>query len=228
MAKGLLGIAVGIVLIGALCILRAPALIDEESRQENDRLGTELRTILDRERPRIVIRRGWVDDRAFEAQPNSSFSSLNVLFANDAEGLTEGCVARSVIAVIRFLDASGGLLCEVDAGRWGDADQPTNPRASRVPLRRVDFPIGETRELNVAIKFLADGRCYAVDNDYVATGGRKQSLQLRGETVTAEIKLLAVGVNVEWSVRFENPVNGGLRLSTEATSTTGRSGPASG
>lgn len=195
-----------------ISIVRAPALLDEDLKRANETIRGELLAIQKRERPAITIRRVWVDERAFESSPNSSFSSLNVLLANDAIGLSEDCTARSVIATIRFFDGGGELLCQVDAGRWGDADQPGDPRNSRVPLRRVDFPIGETRELNVAIKFVSDGRCYGIDNDYIATAGRKQSLQITGEPVTAKITLLAVGVNSEFVIRFENPARGELRL----------------
>jgi hypothetical protein len=195
-----------------MSLLRAPVLLDRELKLENETLQADRRAVRNRERPALVVRRCWVDERSFEASPNSFFWSLNILFANGAEGLTEDCIARSVIATMQFFGGVGELLCEVEAGRWGDADQPTDPRASRVPLRRVDFPISETRELNVAIKFSADGRCYAMDNDYVASGGRKQSLEITGEAVTATIRLRAVGIDSRWTVKFENRVAGSLQL----------------
>jgi hypothetical protein len=203
-----------IVFIGTVVIgfLRAPVLLDEDAKRENDALRAELFAIQNRERPAIVIRRHSVDDRTFYPLQNSCFSSLNLLFANDASGVTEDCTARNVVARVQFSDSSGSALCEVDAGRWGDADQPRDSIASRVPLRRVDFPIGETRELNVAIKFSSDGRCFGVDNDYVATRGRRPSLEITEEIVSARVRLLGVGVNSEWVIRFENPSVGRLRV----------------
>jgi hypothetical protein len=204
--------------IGTLLIsvIRAPGLLHKELNRENETLQDELLAMQDRECPAIVIKKVWVDERVFDSVPRSSFWSLNVLFANDAKGVSADCDAKSVVATLQFYDDSGELLCEVDAGRWGDADQPFDPRISRVPLRRVDFPIGETRELHLAVKFSSDRFCYGIDNDYVATGGRKQSLRIIGENVTAKVRLRAVGVNSEWIIKFENTALGGLRLlSTE-------------
>jgi hypothetical protein len=157
----------------------------------------------------ILARR---DERSFDGLLDSSFSSLNLLFANDAIGLSKDCTAQDVIATIQFSDSSGDRLCEVDAGRWGDADQPCDPRISRVPIRRVNFPIGETRELNVAIKFSLDGCCFGIDNDYVATRGRKPFLEIKEEIVTATIKLVGIGVSSEWVMRFQNPHLGPLQI----------------
>ena len=209
------GVALGaIAFIGTLVIsiVRAPALLDKDLKSENEALEAKLASIQNRERPAIVFKRSWTDERSFEAQPNTAFSSLNLLFGNGADGLSDDCIARNVIANIQFLDSSDDLLCEVDAGRWGDADQPCDRKISLVTLRRAEFSIGDTRELNLAIKFFSDGHCYGLDNDYVATGGTKPSLQIMEGIITARVRLRGIGVCSEWIIRFENPPCGSLRL----------------
>ena len=113
---------------------------------------------------------------------------------------------------VQRASGSHGLTGAVRERSWSVRRSSTGRRSLNVPLRRFDFPIGETRELNVAIKFSSDGRCFGIDNDYVATVGRKQSLEITEELVTARIRLLGAGVNSEWVISFEIPPIGRLRL----------------
>ena len=78
----------------------------------------------------------------------------------------------------------------------------------------MDFPIGASRELNLAIKYPEDSDCYAVNNQsYSSPNLRNPNQRLRGADFIARVRLRGPYVDRSWKFEFKNPGAGhGLKV----------------
>jgi hypothetical protein len=140
-------------------------------------------------------------ESAVDTQP---LSSIHVRFINDPLVPTPEGAARGVIATIEFQDMRGGALFQLD-GRWGDTDQPL-PGSPTVQLLSVDFQIGQTRELDIAMKLPRDADCHGINNDsYRAPNLKDARWRLVGPEFYAIVRLRGAYVDRRWRLHFRNP-----------------------
>lgn len=142
------------------------------------------------------------------------FSCVILRITNDAATSAPDSVAKQVGAFLAFYNADGRFLFSF-AGRWGDTPQPPHLQQNQVPfeLLNVDFPIGGTRELNIAIKYLEDAECYGVNNDSYGYPPyfNNPRWRLDGQRFRVDIRVQGVYVDRSWTVHFANlGVGGGL------------------
>jgi hypothetical protein len=105
-----------------------------------------------------------------------------------------------------------GRLFFLDA-RWGDTDQP-QPGQMTIALLSVDFKVGQTRELDIAIKFPEDADCHGMNNDsYGHPDMKDPRWRLTGTDFWAIVRLRGPYVDKRWRFDFRNP---GVGQSLEA------------
>jgi hypothetical protein len=131
-------------------------------------------------------------------------STLRLNLVNSPIAPTTEAAATGVRADLAFYTSKGERLFRLD-GRWADSPQPAErDRAQDIvtTLLAVDFPIGQTRPLDIAFKAPRDA-CYAVNNDNFAPGVLDPRLPQRrlpeGNIVT---KVRVRGVQVDCSINL--------------------------
>jgi hypothetical protein len=164
--------------------------------------------------------------------PPAAVYCANVLLRNDppASDPTSDCPA--VLAQITFIDRGNALLT-INTARWGDTDQPAvrkakDPFASLIDLNTVPFRIGETHELNIAIKHPEQAWFYAFDNStYDHPNWDNPAFRLDGTEYHVVVRLrgthldqklhfnlrnLGAGAGLEFSHTAERQGQGGVAL----------------
>jgi hypothetical protein len=129
---------------------------------------------------------------------------VKVRFVNRPTKHTPTAIAQGVSAKIKFFDKDGQLVLEMD-GRWDDKDQPTLRLAtqSKRDLLLTDFAIEEERNLDIAFLDPKSNQFIAMNNDnYKCQDSRLPEHFLKGDQFRAEIRLIAVHVDVTFSVEF--------------------------
>lgn len=100
-------------------------------------------------------------------------------------------------------------LFEVYA-RWATNAQP-KPDVPTKDILATDIRIGETVELDVAVKYLHEAEAFAVSNDSWPHSLRHPQLKLTGKRFLVVVRLTAVNVKETFELRFEN-LNGERNL----------------
>jgi hypothetical protein len=166
-----------------------------------------------REQPNIVIHSFEVRSTRFPGMPaRAQFFALHLFLKNDCALATDKCKAREVTATIDFYTLVRGILtlvCSLDHGRWADG-QYVSPEHPRSEIALADFSPGHVRDLDVAMKLVADEDCYAVNNDNFSSPDlRIQSHRLSGTHFVASVTIKGIGVDKTWKLRFRNSGPGG-------------------
>lgn len=205
-------------LLGLYTILHfvlVPWKIDREQslaistlRTENAGLLNEKRAF-DEAKPNIILREP--DARHVQM---ASFSAggvviltapmVKVRFVNKPAKHAPTAIAYGVSAKIKFFDDVGKLVLEMD-GRWDDKAQPSaRPTTeSKRDLLLADFSFEEERNLDIAFFDTNSMEFVAFNNDnYSYQNLKKPEHVLSGYHFKAEIRLVAVHVDVTYSVEF--------------------------
>lgn len=163
--------------------------------------------------PHLVPVKVGVDTRVLIAvgasAPHSFVYCANVLLRNDPSGCHPTAEASSVLGQITFLD-QGVPVLTINTARWGDTDQPAirkakDPFASLIDLNTVPFRIGETHELNVAIKHPDQAYFYAFDNGtYDHPNWENPAFRLEGDTYQVIVRLRGVHLDQEHRFKLRN------------------------
>lgn len=126
----------------------------------------------DNEKPRLLPVRVYAELRSLIAvganRPHVGVFCANVNFRNDPIISSPSAEVMNALAEISFRH-EGREVLRVMNGRWGDTEQPAvrkakDPFASLIDLNTVPFRIGETHELNIAVKHPEQAWFYAFDN----------------------------------------------------------------
>lgn len=151
--------------------------------------------------------------QVYFSPPQFTAPFLRVRFANDPDSSAVSAVARNVGAKVRyFVDGATSASLELD-GRWSDSTQPSarDPRVSRTDLLRTDFHLGDEHIVDIGFKDPDTGTFFAWSNEsYSPPGFRRPDHRLSGDTIRAEVRLRAVGVDETFTFRFA--VNPELRV----------------
>jgi hypothetical protein len=196
-------------------IVRTPWTLDRDRitaittlEHERDELLAEKKALEDA-RPNIILREPGAKHVETISLANNGVivvtaQFVKVRFVNRPAANSSSAVARGVRALIKFFGEDGQLVLETD-GRWDDSKQPGIERygATMSDLLPIDFGIEEARNLDIAF-FDPRARAFvAWNNDnYRYQNFIKPEHILRGEQFTAEMRLVGVGVDVTYSVRF--------------------------
>jgi len=94
-------------------------------------------------------------------------------------------------------------------------ERPKQPFASLIDLNTVPFRIGETHELDVAIKHHDQPHFYTFDNStYDHPNWENPAFRLEGNTYDVVVRLRGAHLDQEYRVRLRNfGVNAGLQVS---------------
>lgn len=134
---------------------------------------------------------------------SKEMSCVHAGFVNDPVVPTPDGVAKDVLGIVEFFDATGKKLYFLD-GRWADTDQP-QPETPTVQLLSVNIPIGQTREMDIAFKYPEDDDCYGVNNDsYRTSDFRDPRWKLTGSDFYAIVRLRAPYIDKRWRFSFRN------------------------
>jgi hypothetical protein len=163
--------------------------------------------------PRLVPIRVSVELRSLIAvdssAPHDVVYCANVLLKNDPTGSHPTAEAASVLGQITFLHGGVPVLT-IHTARWGDTEQPAirkakDPFASLIDLNTVPFKIGETHELNVAIKHPHQAHFYAFDNStYDYANWENPAYRLEGDTYEVIVRLRGVHLDQEHRFKLRN------------------------
>ena len=205
-------------LLGAYTILqliRTPWKIDTEKslafstlQGENTGLLNEKREF-DEAKPNIILREP--DARHIQDIPLSDgrviiriVPFVKVRFVNRPAKHTESAIAHGVSAKIKFFNVAGQMVLEMD-GRWDDKDQPSLRQStqSKRDLLLADFNFEEERNLDIAFFDTTSNEFVAFNNDnYNYQSQKKPEHVLKGDQFRVEIRLVAVHVDVIYSLVF--------------------------
>src|SRR5712671_7430871 len=103
----------------------------------------------------------------FTDPPNQeTYSCLRLRIVNDPDESTPESVAKGIRADISFFGEDDARLLLID-GRWSDSAQPhaQKPELGIVPYLTAEFPIGQSRNLDLVAKRFGERCCFAVNND---------------------------------------------------------------
>jgi hypothetical protein len=141
--------------------------------------------------------------------------SLVAKFKNDPQFHGEKATAKDVIALTSFfnidVEQSPRFLFTVNS-RWATNPEP-KPKDSNKDILGTDIRIGETVELDIAVKYLLEDDAFAVTNEgYGSHALRHPKFQLDGNRFLAVVRLMAVNIKETFEFRFENAgQNGSLK-----------------
>ncbi len=142
-----------------------------------------------------------------DGQFTNPISCLHAGFLNRPGKPTDKSEAHNITARISYFHRESDLPVLSQLGRWGDSDQPSGQMLGRSSIELVcaEFPIGVTRELNLAIKYPEDEECYAFNNDsYGSPGLKKPNQKLSGDHFKLVVELNGPFVKRSWWLEFEN------------------------
>jgi hypothetical protein len=146
-------------------------------------------------------------------QQNASVLQLKI--TNQPKVNSSEADGRRIRATVRFYDETGRELVTMDNARWADSTQQRDrdPSVDITSVLAVDFPIGITRPLDIAFKYIEEDECYASNDDnplYLEFKKPDHLLPVGKVNVVAEIQGPFVRTIVKLS--FENAGKGeGLR-----------------
>jgi len=141
----------------------------------------------------------------FDSRPDIQFWALHLKFKNDPVSADGNSEAKNVSATIRFFDSHHKELFAID-GRWADGKYPT-PTTPKADIGPADFTIGQTRDLDIALKYPSELDCYAVNNESFERNPGHLTLneyKLVGTDLAAEIRLRGPLVDSKWKIKFRN------------------------
>jgi len=143
------------------------------------------------------------DGRQFGTQ---QICSLVVQFENTPQFHCDSAVARHVIAKLKYfnidVEQNPRFLFEFD-GRWATNEQPIPGQANKNILT-TDIQIGETVELDLAVRYLEEEDAYAVNNESFQYSLKNPIHKLPGQRFLVKVRLMAVNVDENFEFRFEN------------------------
>jgi len=132
------------------------------------------------------------------AYVSPSWQYLSVRFVNDPIGPTPESIALHVVCEVKFFDSDTSAFLYETSGRWMDS---IPPRPGSVGPESVDFSIGQSRTLCVALKPIADSVCHAVSN---GTWTDREFHRIAATEIVARIRLRCPYFHQTWSLRFSN------------------------
>lgn len=140
---------------------------------------------------------------------HKSASCLSIYFKNDPQFNSASAVANDLIATIDFYDANPPYEHLVEMhGRWADSAQPTSIQQSSAEFRTAKLNIGETRELDIAFKYIEEPDCYAVNSEnWLHVAYKDERKLLDRPEIMAKIRLTGANVDRTWTVKFRNRGN---------------------
>jgi hypothetical protein len=115
----------------------------------------------------------------------------------------------AVTATIVFHDVNEHEYFRMD-GRWADGPQPG--QTSLIEMLTAKFAAGETRELDLVLKYVEEEDCYAMNHtsyEVADLGFRHPKRKLPAGEIGARIYLKGLQVNLEIDVQFTNEGRGG-------------------
>jgi hypothetical protein len=129
---------------------------------------------------------------------------VKVRIVNRPSSTSPNAVAKEVVAKIKIFDANRNLVLEMD-GRWDDKTPPMvraiNSTARDFLVR--DFGIEDESNIDIAFFNPKSKEIIAHNNDnYNFPQWRNPHHLLSGDRFTAEIRLVAIHVDVKFSVMF--------------------------
>jgi len=138
--------------------------------------------------------------------------SLVVSFTNEAQIPMDSAVARDVIARINFFNCEveqNPILALSTYARWASNPQPSQLLSHQTnrEILATDIRIGETVELDIAVRYLDEDECFAVDNNSYYFSLKNPSLalgSLAGNLFLAKVELNGVGVKETFTFKFRN------------------------
>jgi hypothetical protein len=145
------------------------------------------------------------DDRG-RVLTQTPIRSLVVQFINEPEFHVETANAREVIALAQFfnLDRDGDRkLILNDYPRWATNDDPEPGKANR-HLLPTDIRIGESVELDLAVKYLHEDEAYPVTNHSYVYHALRHPTPLLGRKFLIVVTLSAVNLKEQFEFMFEN------------------------
>lgn len=106
-------------------------------------------------------------------------------------------------------DGSLTFLRKFEHGRWADGkyESPTSPQAE---INIAHFISGQTRKLDVVMKYPDDQECYAANNDSThVSDWRLSQNEIKGRSIAADVRLQGTGgFDRSWRLTFDNPGKG--------------------
>jgi hypothetical protein len=136
----------------------------------------------------------------------NNMSCIMIRIVNEPTAPTPESIAK-VSAKLIFYDSNLRELFTFH-GRWGDTTQPSNlaPNQAAFELLTVEMPIGISRELDVAMKFLEEEDAYGINNDSWRHGQLKDPRwRLSGVEFSVKVSVQGAYVNQAWLAKFRNP-----------------------
>lgn len=132
------------------------------------------------------------------AKGSPTWEYLCIRFRNDPNNPTPESVALHVFSVIKFFDSDTSTFLYEVSGRWMDS---IPPRLGSVGPESVDFDIGQTRTLCIAVKPIGDSVCHTVSK---GTWSERESYWMTATEIVASIRLRCPYFDRTWSLRFRN------------------------
>jgi hypothetical protein len=165
-----------------------------------------------KEHPNMIVHSFVTRITCFQGAPaRAQFHALHLFLKNDPECSTEKCKAREVTATIDFYTVRNGMLkpiCRLDHGRWADGKYVSQEHP-KSEIALADFPPGHIKDLDIAMKYVGEKDCYAVNNDnYASSDLRIESHRLSGTHFVAVVRIRGIGVDKTWRLRFRNEGKG--------------------
>jgi hypothetical protein len=142
----------------------------------------------------------------------------HVRFINRPRVYTAEATAGDVIAEISFYDSEGKLILN-GLGRWGDTRQPESIFEPIRELAKASFEPGLYRELDLAMKYVADEDCYAFGNEsYFSYGWRKPEFLLKGRSFSIKVRLVGIPMvdKTWWFTLYNEGMGYGMRIELSA------------
>jgi hypothetical protein len=216
-----------LILYYAFHLIRAPWLLHRSKEEqliaaddERDSYAAKLREIED-DKPEIVQAGAVVEPIGFGIQgsmtPYFTAEFVKMRFVNKPKGNSERAIARAVRAKIKFIDSdSKALLLEID-GRWDSTDQPSTRQygTTRNDLLPMNFGIEEAQQIDIAFWDAGIRKFVGFNNDsynFALYGYKKPGYELSAGPITAEIRLVGIGVNKTFSMTFGTDLQGRVVL----------------
>jgi hypothetical protein len=160
---------------------------------------------------------------------SNAYPFIQIQFSNEPYVHGPAAEAKGVQATVEYWN-NGQKLMALD-GRWAHTPEPTQVpfgRSISVPTRgakiapsqasvqellKTDFPVGEPRQLDIAFKDVANGACYAFNNDSYLVGLKNQRFKLSGDVITVKIKLSGLNTDSNFEFKFRDMGTGkGLEI----------------
>lgn len=192
--------------------------LHQRQQKEIEQLADFKREIEDKEVKLVLARCNYKDDVSHgelaQGQDGQEVfvhkekgESVTLTFRNPRISSLPGKIAESVLAKVKYTDASGKSF-EQD-GRWNQLDQPAKRSISQstLDLLRITFEPGDERDLDIAAKF-SDG-LFAYNNDSQRSPGPKNPDKLlTGTSIYVAVTLIAQHVNQTFEFELKNPIRG--------------------